>query len=296
MRELHELHLVELVLPDQAADVAAVRAGLGPEAGRAGAVAERQAVLAQDLVAVQVGDRHLGGRYQEEVAPLDAEEVVGELRQLAGAGERGGVDEVGGDELGVAVAPGVEVEHVGDQGALEHRPAALENREAARGHGHGALEVDDVELRPEVPVGLGLEVEGRRLAPAPLDPVGALVGALGNARMNQVRDRQLEGAELLLELAGAVLELLGPAAERRHLRLEGFGLGLPALPEQGADRLRARVAPRLQLLDLDQSRAPGGVDLEQAIERRLRAARLEHAADALGVAAEQFAGEHDCLR
>ena len=171
-----------------------------------------------------------------------------------------------------------------------------EHAEACARHPGRAFEVEDPQRDPEVPVGLGLEAEGRRLAPAPLDPVGALVGAPGDARMDQVRDRQLEGAELLLELAGAVLELLGPAAERRHLGLEGLRLGLSALPEQSADRLRARVAPRLQLLDLDQNRAPGGVDLEQAIERRLRAARLERAADALGVAAVQFAGQHDCLR
>jgi seryl-tRNA synthetase len=74
------------------------------------------------------------------------------------------------------VAPGVEVEHEGDQRPLERRPRPAEHREAAAGDLGGALEVEDLKLGPEVPVGLGLEAEGRRLTPAALEPVGALVG------------------------------------------------------------------------------------------------------------------------
>ena len=56
----------------------------------------------------------------------------------------------------------------------------------------GALEVEDAERRAEVPVGLRLEVEARRLAPAALDAVGALVRPDRDARVRQVGDRELE--------------------------------------------------------------------------------------------------------
>ena len=86
--EVDELDLVELVLADQAAHVAAVGAGLGAEARRVGAVAARQRRLLEDLAAVQVGHRHLGGRDEVEVGSLDVEEVGLELGQLAGADQR----------------------------------------------------------------------------------------------------------------------------------------------------------------------------------------------------------------
>ena len=42
----------------------------------------------EDLVAVQVGDRHLGRRDEEEIVVRDAVRVVLELGQLPGAGHR----------------------------------------------------------------------------------------------------------------------------------------------------------------------------------------------------------------
>ena len=103
-RELHQLHLVELVLADQAADVGAVRAGLAAEARRVGGVLDRQQAAVEDLVAIQIGDRHFGGRDQVEVpVAVDLEEVRLELRQLAGAEQGGAVDQERRLHLGVAV-------------------------------------------------------------------------------------------------------------------------------------------------------------------------------------------------
>ena len=59
--ELYELDLLELVLTDEAANVFAVGAGLGPEAGGEGAEGDGEVGLVEDLVAEDVGDGDFGG-------------------------------------------------------------------------------------------------------------------------------------------------------------------------------------------------------------------------------------------
>src|SRR5919107_282177 len=61
-RELHQLDLVELVLADDAARVAAVRAGLRAEAGRVGDGLQRKLGGVEYLLAMDVRHRHLGRR------------------------------------------------------------------------------------------------------------------------------------------------------------------------------------------------------------------------------------------
>ena len=78
---------------------------------------------------MEVGERHLGGRDQEQIVRRHRVQVVLELRQLAGAGERRAVDEIGRRDLLVAVLAGVEVEHEAAQRA--HQPRA--QRRAAAG-------------------------------------------------------------------------------------------------------------------------------------------------------------------
>ena len=81
----HQLHLVELVLADETPGFLSVRPRLPAEAGRLGHELERQGVGRDDLVPVEVGDRHLGGGYQPEVVFIVVVKVVGELGQVAGA-------------------------------------------------------------------------------------------------------------------------------------------------------------------------------------------------------------------
>ena len=91
--------------PDQPTGVAPVRAGLRAEARRVRGVGQREVVDGQGLAGVQVGQRHLGGRDEEQLAVRDAglEQVLLELRQLPRAGHRLPVDQRGHRELGVAV-------------------------------------------------------------------------------------------------------------------------------------------------------------------------------------------------
>src|SRR6185503_15042282 len=83
--DLHQLHLVELVVADHAASVLARRARLGAEARRMAGELERQLLGRQDLLAREIRDRVLGGRQQVEVAPLDLEQILLELREARDA-------------------------------------------------------------------------------------------------------------------------------------------------------------------------------------------------------------------
>ena len=83
--EQDHLDLVELVDAEDAARVLAGGAGLAPEAGRVRGVADRQLGRVEDLVAVQVRDRDLGGRDQVQVVARDDVHLVFLVRDLAGA-------------------------------------------------------------------------------------------------------------------------------------------------------------------------------------------------------------------
>ena len=122
-REHDDLDLVELVLADHPARVAAGRARLGAEARRVRRVEERQLFGGQDLVAVQVRDRNLRRR-DEVVALAGLEEVGVELRQLPGAEERVGVGEKRRQDLAVALLVDVHVEKELDERARHPRRRA----------------------------------------------------------------------------------------------------------------------------------------------------------------------------
>ena len=91
-------------------------------------VAARHVAVFDDLVAHQVGQRHLGGRDQVEIGTFEAEQVFPELGQLPGAVQAVGIDHVGHIGLGVAVLDGVRVEH-----ELGQRPVQARQRPAHHG-------------------------------------------------------------------------------------------------------------------------------------------------------------------
>jgi len=71
---------------------------------------------------MHVRQRHFGGRHQVEIPVAgDLEEIGFELRQVAGAGQRGRVGQERRLDLRVAVLLRVEVEHEVDQRARQPR-------------------------------------------------------------------------------------------------------------------------------------------------------------------------------
>ncbi len=155
--KLHQLNLVELMQADKAARFLSRGAGLAAEAGGVGDVAAREVLSAEDLVLVDVRERHLGGGDQvETLAGLEL--ILLELRESRSAYKRTRVRKEGREDLRVAMLAGVRVEHQLDERPLEGGPEADVHHETRGGHLHRAFEVHDAEALAEHPVGERLEV------------------------------------------------------------------------------------------------------------------------------------------
>ena len=212
------------------------------------------------------------------------EEVLLELGELAGAEQGVGVDDERRQHLRVAVLAGVEVEHEVDQRPLEQGPGPEVDREAGAGELGAAFEIQDAERRPEVPVGLGWKVEGARGAHRALAAVGGLVLAHRDAVVRQVGQGVLDGQQLGLDRLEAPFDLLDAPLELAHGG--DLGRGVAAALLDLADGPAGLVALALEVLDLDQGRAPFGVEHLPGVELRRAAVAVEQAlADLLGIVA-----------
>src|SRR6202171_1205553 len=89
MRELEELDLLELMLAEDAARVFSRGAGLGSEAGRPRGDVDGEFFFGNGLVPVEIVEFDFGCGREPKVGVLDFEQISGEFRQLAGAGEWG---------------------------------------------------------------------------------------------------------------------------------------------------------------------------------------------------------------
>ena len=185
--DLHQLHLLELVLAEHAAGVLAVGAGLGAETGGVGGVFERQFGFVDDLAGDQVGERDFAGGDQVAGAfALDAEQVLLELGELAGAHQRFGVDDEGHVGFGVAVFAHVQVQHELDQGAVHHGEVAGQDGVARAGQACGGAEVHLAERFAQGDMVGDAVAAGARVAPALQFAVGAFVGAVRDGFIEQV--------------------------------------------------------------------------------------------------------------
>ena len=106
--ELEHLDLVELVSPHGTALLGPVPPGLPAVARRVRERLDRQPLEIEDLVAIDVKDRRLGGGQQEPLSFVPGgakvEDVVGELWKLSGRIAALGHQEVGRKEEVVAAA------------------------------------------------------------------------------------------------------------------------------------------------------------------------------------------------
>ena len=229
---------------------------------------------------MQVRDRDLGGRDQV-VARGRLEEVGLELRQLAGAEERVGVDEERRQDFGVALLLDVDVEDELDEGARQPRGGSAQHREPRAGDLRAALEVEDSEGRPEVPVRLRREVELPRRSPGALDAIRRLVAAARHRRVRGVRHAPLHCREETVGLLGALLERVDLLLERLHLH-ERLGRRL-ALDG------RELVAPPPLLLELRHGFAPLAIEPRVVFEPGARVAFGHLGEKSLRVLAQELA-------
>ncbi len=251
MDDLHHLDLVELVLANHPARVAAGAAGFAAKARRVRGQPDRQRLRRQHLLADRVGQRDLRRRDQVLLALLlvtaarDPEHVLLELRQLAGALEHLAVDDVRRVALDVAVLRGLQVEHELRERAMQPGDRPAQEGEARARQLRSELEIE-AERRADVDMVLRLEVELPHGAPAPDLDIGGLVGTERHAVVGQVGHRHQQPGQLGLDHLEPFGRDLQRIADARHL---GHRLGgvLP-LRLALADLLRQRVAARLQLL------------------------------------------------
>ena len=241
-----QLDLGELMLAHHAAGVLAGGAGLGAKARRERGDADRQPRLVDDLARGQVGQRHLG-RGNEVIVVCGAEQVIGELGQVAGAERRRLAHEKRRVDLGVAELAGVHIEHEGGERPLHARQRAREHDEARPRHARRALEVHAPERLADLEMLLHREVEASRLARAAQLEVGALVHALRHRLLGRVGlagQQRIEpgrgGALVVFERANIVLDL-------GDLGHEAGAVLAPAL--RLADGPRGLVAPLQQRLE-----------------------------------------------
>ena len=251
--------LGELVLTDHAARVLARRAGLGAIARRAGDAADGQIVLGEDAPAREIGQRNLGGRDQP-VSVLGAEQIAGELGQLARAVGRGIAHQARGFGLAVAELLRLDVEHEVGEGPFETRQTALEDDEARARDAHRGLEIHHAERRAQVDVVPRVEIEPGRFADPPHLHVRRLVETVGRVVRRQVGQRRQQLFDLGVEAALFRLAVADQVLELADLRHQCARLLAPS-PGR-ADLLGQPVAPVLGLLDLRPRRASALIKVE----------------------------------
>ena len=112
---------------------------------------------------------------------------------------------------------GVQVEHEGAEGPLQACPPAEVGGEPGPSQLGAALEVENPQLRADVPVRLRLEVELGQVADHPLDAVRRFVAADRYRFVSDVRNLQLGFDELLFGLRHNAFQTLDAGLELRHL-------------------------------------------------------------------------------
>ena len=187
-----------------AAGVLAGRSRFAAEAGRVGGITDRQLVGLEDLVTVQVRDRHLRRGNEIQLVTSDDIHKIFFVRDLARAASRGRVDHGRRPYLRHAVLIGVDVEHEIDEGALQPRARPGIDRKARAGDLCAALQVEHLQVGGDFPVrparplhSIGGDVLGKHLAPGADDLIGRLV-TNRNVRVGRVRDSHHQFFELRL--------------------------------------------------------------------------------------------------
>ena len=249
------------MLADEAADILAVGSGLTAEAGRIGRETTRQDGPVDDLVAVVIGQGHLGRRHQVPGVILQLEEVLGELGQVARPGQAGLVGDERGQYFGEAPLAGVDVEHEVDEGPFHAGRRAQVYCESRTGDLGGPLEIKDAQVLAEIPVGQRRKIENPRLPhSADLHVFGRIlahrhrvVGQVGDVEERQA-DLVVVDLELVLDGLDLVAQPLGLGDDSRSVLL---------FPFQPGHQLRVLVALGPQVVGLDQAILAGFIKAQK---------------------------------
>lgn len=289
----HHFHLVELVLADHAAGVAAGGAGLAAKARGMGDELQRQLPGVEDLAGHDVGQRYLGGGDQVEIGlalAADLEQILLKLGQLTGALQGRRLYQIRGVGFLVAVFAGVQVEHELRQRPVQPGDGAAHQGEAGAGELGGGLEVQPAMALAEGDVILDREIEGTRDSPAAHLHVVLFVGADRHRLVRQVGNAQHQGVQLGLDgvqLALAGLQIAAHAVDLGQQRRDVLAarLGL-------ADGFGAGVALGLQLFGAGLHGLALGFEALETRHVQLEATGCQAAHNLLQLGTNQFGVEH----
>ena len=245
------------MLANNAAGVASIAAGLTAEAGCVAGVAN--ALPTQLCIVENAVSRHI--RYRDlcrgnkivTLIRIEAEKILLELGQLAGAAQRVPVDDVGYVDLAIAMLAGMQIQHELDQGPVQPSQRPVHDIESRAGNLTRGFEVHLPEAFPEGDMVEDREVEAARIAPARHLHVVRFRCPIGHIRRRDVWHSQQQLVDVCLGgpgFGGQRIDLAGNTFQR----LIDLGLGpvhAHALPHQHADLLRCRLALRQQVLGLD---------------------------------------------
>src|SRR5262245_32533070 len=179
------------MLANETADVLAVGSRLAAEARGIGGVQNWQFPAVEDLLAMHVCKRDFGGRHKIQIpVTRDFEQVGLELRQVAGADERSAVDQERRLDFSIPVISGMQIQHEVDERPGESSPETGQTSEARAGDFGRALEVENPERGPKLPVRPRLEVERSRVTMASDFNVVRRARARWHTLMRQIRQLQ----------------------------------------------------------------------------------------------------------
>ena len=132
------------MLPNQPTHIFAVGTRFTAETQSRGCILYWQYLTLEYLLAVNVRERHFGGRDQEIFRTLNLKQILFEFREIAGSRKRSAVHQRGRNDFFVAVFPRMQIQHEINQRTLKPRSRALIDHETCPGQFCGALEVQNV--------------------------------------------------------------------------------------------------------------------------------------------------------
>ncbi len=237
--------------------------------------------IIQNLIAIEIRHRNLGGRNEPVVRVLvlapcralqirfrGAEQIFCELRQLARPEQAAAVHDERRKHLGIPVLPDVHVEHEIGQRPLQPGARAHVDREPRPAQLGRALQVQDSQVRPQLPVRLRLKIELPPLAPSLDDDVVLFRPPHRNLVPCKVRDARQRKPHRLIEPRGLGIQLVQRIFELARLVHQSGSI--QTLPLGPAHLLAQLVAHRLQRLSLGNGQPPLQIERAKIPQQRRR--------------------------